>query len=76
VCALAWSCLGSTALPPPAGASAPPSQFSAERAFTHVRALARTPRPIASKMNADARAYILDSLRNMGLQPEVQAATV
>lgn len=42
----------------------------------HVTALARTPRPIASTMNAQAREYILRELRRMGLQPEVHTATV
>jgi hypothetical protein len=76
VCLLAWTSLGTSALPPPAGASAPLSQFSAARAFVHVRALARTPRPTASSMNAEAREYILASLRGMGLQSEVQRTTV
>lgn len=76
VCSLAWACLATTALPPPAGAGAPVEDFSATRAAIHLRALARTPRPIASSMNEDARAYIVKQLRDMGLQPEVQVATV
>lgn len=75
VCALAWASLGTTALPPPAGAGAPAEAFSAGRAAVHLRALARTPRPIASSMNEQARKYILSQLRGMGLQPEVQVAT-
>ncbi|GAB3443469.1 M28 family peptidase [Massilia solisilvae] len=76
VCALAWACLATAALPPPASASAPPERFSAARAFTHVRELARTPRPVASPMNASARAYLVAALRSMGLDPQVQTATV
>lgn len=76
VCALAWACLATTALPPPAGAGTPAEDFSAARAALHLQALARTPRPIASSMNEDARNYIVGQLREMGLQPEVQEATV
>ncbi|GAB3417310.1 M28 family peptidase [Massilia agilis] len=76
VCALAWSCLVTAALPAPASASAPAARFAAERAFVHVRELARTPRPVASAMNASARAYLVATLRSMGLDPQVQTATV
>jgi hypothetical protein len=74
--ALAWSCLDTSKLPPPASATAPAAQFSAERAMRHVRAIASTPRPIASPMNAGARDFIVRSLREIGLEPEVQSATV
>ncbi|MGZ5201539.1 MAG: M28 family peptidase [Telluria sp.] len=76
VCALAWASLATTALPPPAVAGAPADAFSAGRAAHHLRALARTPRPVASAMNEDARRYIVETLRDLGLQPEVQEATV
>ncbi|GAB3468393.1 hypothetical protein GCM10027321_36740 [Massilia terrae] len=75
MCALAWASLATTALPPPSGAGAPADAFSAERAAVHLQALARTPRPIASSMNEQAREYIVAQLRGMGLQPEVQVAT-
>lgn len=76
VCALAWASLATNPLPPPAVASAPADTFSADRAAHHLRALTRTPRPIATAMNEDARRYIVDTLRDMHLQPEVQEATV
>jgi hypothetical protein len=76
VCALAWASLATTVLPEPAGAGAPADAFSSERAARHLHALTRTPRPIATTMNEDARRYIIDTARTMGYQPEVQEATV
>lgn len=57
-------------------ASAPPTEFSAERAFRHVVALAGEPRPIGTEAHALARAYILSELRELGLDPQVQATLV
>jgi hypothetical protein len=75
VAALAWHTLRPAAAPAASSARAPASEFSAPRALAHVRYLASKPRPIASAANAEARQYILDQLREMGLQPEVQTAT-
>ncbi len=56
-------------LPPPAiPASAPPSEFSAERALMHIRALAREPRPFGSASFAQARAYVVGELKALGLE--------
>jgi hypothetical protein len=73
---LAWLALRADPLPQPLPAGAPPAVFSAARAFAHVQALAREPRPIASAGNAKARQYIVDQLRAAGLEPQVQTATV
>jgi hypothetical protein len=73
---LAWLALRSDPLPQPLPAGAPPTVFSAARAFAHVQAMARVPRPIASAGNAKARQYIVDQLRAAGLEPQVQVATV
>jgi hypothetical protein len=73
---LAWLALRTDPLPQPLPAGAPPAVFSAARAFTHVQALAREPRPIASAGNARARQYIVDQLRAAGLDPQVQTTTV
>ncbi|MGX4643771.1 M28 family peptidase [Massilia sp. SYSU DXS3249] len=51
-------------------------QFPVARAMRHVEALARTPRPIASDANRAARAYLLDQLRAIGFEPQVQRALV
>jgi hypothetical protein len=73
--ALAWVALRPVALPVPARADAASAEFSTLRALDHVRVLADKPRPIASAANAEARQYIVDQLRAIGLEPEVQTAT-
>jgi hypothetical protein len=61
--------------PAPVPASAPPTEFSAERAFAHVREIAQRPHPIGSADNARVRDYIVGRLRALGLEPQVQEAT-
>jgi hypothetical protein len=61
--------------PDPIPATAPPTEFSAERAFAHVREIAQRPHPIGSRDNARVREYILGRLRAFGLDPQVQEAT-
>jgi hypothetical protein len=75
---LAWLALAPRHLPTPAAPGTAPSAsgFSAARAQAHVRALAAAPRPIASRANGQARDYLLAQLRGLGLEPEVQVATV
>ena len=63
-------------LPPaPVPASAPPTEFSAERALAHVREIAQRPHPAGSPENARVREYLLAQLRALGLDPQVQDAT-
>ena len=57
-------------------ASAPPDEFSAERAFRHVEALAREPRPVGTPAHARARKYIVGELQTLGLSPQIQKTTV
>ncbi|ATQ73755.1 hypothetical protein CR152_03950 [Massilia violaceinigra] len=73
--ALAWLALRPAPLPaaPP---DAGPAAFSATRALVHASFLAQTPRPIASDANVRARDYLLEKLRALGLDPQVQTATV
>jgi hypothetical protein len=72
VLALSWP----PATPPqPVPASADAAAFSAERARAHLRELARVPRPVGSAAHAEARAYLVDALRQLGLEPELQQAT-
>ena len=61
--------------PAPIPATASPTEFSAERAFVHVREIAQRPHPIGSRDNARVREYILGRLRAFGLEPQVQEAT-
>src|SRR5919199_540 len=62
-------------LPDPVPASAPPTEFSSERALEHVRAIAREPHPMGSPENEAARDYLLKELTALGLEPKVQKAT-
>ncbi|HUQ84279.1 MAG TPA: M28 family peptidase [Gemmatimonadaceae bacterium] len=61
--------------PAPLPASAPSTEFSAERALAHVREIAQRPHPIGSPDNVRVREYVLAQLRALGLEPEVQATT-
>jgi hypothetical protein len=72
---LAWLALGTIGRPS-APMDAPATSFSAARALRHVTNLAPAPRPVASAANADARNYLLAQLRTIGLDPQVQSATV
>ena len=51
----------SARLPEPVPATAPPTEFSAERAMTHVRAIAQRPRPSGSTEHARVRQYLIDT---------------
>ncbi len=64
-------------LSPPAvaPATAPATMFSAARAMVHLREIAQRPHPTGSLENAGVRAYLVDQLAALGVQPEVQRAT-
>src|SRR5438270_9826653 len=80
---LAWlliaglTVLSVAALRPPAplAATAPAHEFSAGRAFAHVREMARTPHPIGSAANGAVRNYLLAQLAQLGVQASVFSAT-
>ncbi|WP_250028741.1 M28 family peptidase [Paractinoplanes maris] len=59
---------------PPAArpVSAPETQFSAERAFQQVEAIATRPHPVGSPAQDQVREHLLATLRGLGLKPEVQ----
>ena len=57
--------------PDPAPASAPPADFSADRAVSAVDQLAREPRPIGSPASDAARDALVGRLRAEGLAPRV-----
>jgi len=61
---------------PPAtvGAGAPATEFSSGRALEHLKIITREPHPIGSPAHAAVRDYLLRTLSDMGLQPEVQEA--
>ncbi|MGO4787452.1 M28 family peptidase [Paenibacillus sp. 2KB_20] len=59
--------------PPQArGIDAPATEFSAERAMAHVNRIAQEPHPIGSPANAEVRAYLVEQMKQLGLNPDVQ----
>ena len=60
--------------PAPLPASAPADQYSAARALPYIQALAARPRPVGSPAHAEAQAYLIAQLRQLGLEPQVQRA--
>lgn len=71
----AWLGFAQFALPAVVPASAPAGEFSAERAMTDLRVLAKQPRLIGSPGNAAARAYLIGRITALGLTPQVQNTT-
>jgi hypothetical protein len=67
----AWWALW-TPMPPPVPASAPATEFSAERALLHVRRFASQPHPAGSAAAAEVRDGILKELNELGIPAEVQ----
>ncbi|MFP5264026.1 MAG: M20/M25/M40 family metallo-hydrolase [Blastocatellia bacterium] len=63
---------------PPAAvpSSAPPSEFSSMRAMEDLQVIARDSHPIGSPAHADVRGHLVKELAAMGLEPQVQEATV
>jgi hypothetical protein len=61
--------------PDPLPASAQASEFSAERAFSHVERIAERPHPVGSAANAEVRNYLVGQLEDLGMRPAVQRAT-
>src|SRR5919106_4285201 len=59
----------------PLPASARASEFSAERALSHVQQIAERPHPVGSPANAEVRDYLVGQLEDLGLRPTVQEAT-
>jgi hypothetical protein len=56
--------------------TAPPMEFSAARAFEHLRVIAREPHPTGSAPNARVRDYLVQQLKEQGLEPQVQRTGV
>ena len=57
-------------------ASAPLTEFSADRAMQHLQVIAQQPHPIGSPEQRKVRAYIVQELDRLGLEPEVQKELV
>jgi hypothetical protein len=71
-----WIAIAQFTPPAVVPASAPASEFSAERAMTELRAIAKVPHPMGSPASAAVRAYLIQQIRAMGLTPQVQTTTV
>ena len=50
----------------------PPTQFSTQRAFQHVEAMAKKPHYVGSSGHSEVRNYIVNELQKMGLQVQTQ----
>jgi hypothetical protein len=61
--------------PAPAPASAPATEFSAERAMAHLYEIAQRPHPSGTADHARVRAYLLAQLAAVGIPAEVQDVT-
>jgi hypothetical protein len=61
--------------PAPVPATAPLTEFSAERAMAHTRAIAERPHPTGSADAARVRTYLRAQLTTMGLQVDSQETT-
>ncbi len=75
VIAVAWAAMGMSGPPEAVPASAPQTEFSAERALAHVTAITAAPHPTGSEANLQVRGYLLSELRKLGVEPQVQSAT-
>lgn len=62
--------------PAPVPASAPATEFSAERAFRHVETTAREPHAMGTSEHARVRDYLLSQLRALKMEVEIQETTV
>jgi uncharacterized Tic20 family protein len=54
--------------------NAPLSEFSAARAMKHLVYIASEPHSIGTNAHAKVRDYIIDELRKLGIEPEIQSA--
>src|SRR5579872_884959 len=57
--------------PHPVPATASVTEFSADRAMSHVRAIARMPHPVGSAANETVKEYLIAQLSSLGLNPQV-----
>jgi hypothetical protein len=61
--------------PPVVPATAPATEFSAERARMHLREISRAPSPVGSEEHGRVREYLLGAFQDLGLDPRVQETT-
>jgi hypothetical protein len=73
---IAIAALSYLVLPAVVPASAPATDFSAERAIEHLKVIAREPHPTGSIANARVRDYLVEQLKQEGLEPQIQRTGV
>jgi hypothetical protein len=61
--------------PTPLPVNAPPSEFSATRAFTDIKAIAANAHPLGTVEHDRVRDYLVTRLRAMGLNPQLHTGT-
>ncbi|TCZ80918.1 M20/M25/M40 family metallo-hydrolase [Paenibacillus albiflavus] len=61
--------------PRPLSESAPATEFSAERAMKHVKAIAQAPHPTGSDENDQVMAYIQSQMKILGVEPIIQTVS-
>src|ERR1035438_7983226 len=74
--AVSWWSVLQVSPPPAVPATAPPTDFSTARALAHLLVFARVPHPVGTAAHDTVRDYIVEQLSTLGVQPEVQTATV
>lgn len=74
--ALSWWSIWLVRPPDVVPASAPDTEFSAERAMQHIRRFARQPHAMGTAEHARVRTYLVNQLRELGLSPTIQDTTV
>lgn len=76
ILALIWlAMIHASPTPAPAGNStAPAAAFSAERAMLHLRRIADKPHPIGSVEHDKVRDMLVEQLKALGLEPEIQTS--
>ncbi|MBX7220404.1 MAG: M20/M25/M40 family metallo-hydrolase [Blastocatellia bacterium] len=72
---LIWVALAHTAPPAAVPDTAPVTEFSSARAMKHLRTIAREPHPLGSAAHAQVREYLVEQLKALGCEVEVQTAT-
>lgn len=65
-----------TQTPPPVGADAAATAFSAQRAMIDVRRMARAPHPVGSAEHDGVQAYLFQRMAALGLRPERQTGVL
>ena len=73
---LAFLSSSSRYLPSPVPANAPDTAFSSARAMAHLVDIARRAHPTGSPAHTQVRDYLLERMRDLGLEPAVQTTTV